>query len=143
MTEFFIRTRRSGVRVPCSHCRTCCARRQNARYHKNPEAVLSAQRAYYKEQRLLRPMDLHKYGISSADYLKIWNQQGGLCAICHQPERCKRRRWLAVDHDHDTNRIRGLLCDKCNVGIGCLGDDVDRIASALDYLNKARMVAVA
>lgn len=46
----------------------------------------------------------------------MYEAQGGTCAICDQP--CASGRRLAVDHDHVTNRIRGLLCAKCN---SCLG----------------------
>jgi hypothetical protein len=55
------------------------------------------------------------YGLSKEDYQKILQDQGGTCFICQRsPEQIKPRRHLAVDHDHSTGRIRGLLCFNCN-----------------------------
>jgi len=77
---------------------------------------------------------LKKFGITEDDYNKMFESQLGLCAICHKPEAEIK---LAVDHDHDTGRIRGLLCKKCNMGIGLLGDNPDTLATALLYLRRA------
>lgn len=63
-----------------------------------------------------------KYGITREQYDNLFEQQGGLCAICKQPETVKTGagviRRLAVDHDHDTGRVRGLLCYRCNTTLG-------------------------
>lgn len=72
-----------------------------------------------------------RYGITSAQYDAIWAQQGGRCAICDEAE---GKRQLSVDHDHETGAIRGLLCMLCNMGIGALRDDPDRLAAAMAYL---------
>lgn len=81
--------------------------------------------------------DYSSYGITESDYLAMLEAQGGTCAICHQAERIPGRS-LAIDHDHETGRVRGLLCASCNRGIGMLGDDVDRLASAIEYLRVDR-----
>lgn len=60
--------------------------------------------------------------------------QGGLCAICRQPERTARNQVLAVDHDHSTGEVRGLLCSHCNRAVGLLADDPARLIRALAYL---------
>jgi hypothetical protein len=78
-----------------------------------------------REDRRLRDA----YGISLEDYQRMAGEQGGLCAICKQPER------LVVDHDHRTGKVRGLLCAKCNSGIGMLGDSGDVARNAADYLD--------
>lgn len=57
--------------------------------------------------------------------------QGGVCAICEQPEPKKR---LAVDHDHTTGAVRALLCSKCNVALGLMSDDPARLRVAAHYL---------
>lgn len=75
------------------------------------------------------------FGISLADFETMLSNQGGVCAICG--ERPKRRR-LAVDHCHQTGRVRGLLCYSCNVGIGALRDSPDVIRSAIAYLRRER-----
>jgi hypothetical protein len=63
-------------------------------------------------------------------------EQGGVCAICTQPETSKRYKTLAVDHCHTSGRIRGLLCSSCNRGIGLLKDDTDVLQAAIKYLNQ-------
>lgn len=67
-----------------------------------------------------------KYGLTGDEYDRLLAAQGGLCAICRQPERLMGRgrvRRLAVDHDHRTGRVRGLLCASCNTILGHLRDD--------------------
>ena len=61
--------------------------------------------------------------------------QDGVCAICRKPPGA---RVLAVDHDHATNAVRGLLCSGCNTGLGLLRDNVDYLANAIVYLTGAR-----
>jgi hypothetical protein len=70
------------------------------------------------------------YGLSTADYNAMLRQQNGACAICRRTSAER----LCVDHCHKTNRVRGLLCRKCNTGLGCYGDDPERIAAAIAYL---------
>ncbi len=80
-----------------------------------------------------------EYGLSRSDYAELYESQGGLCAICRQPSRYRKRDGtlsgrLAVDHDHATGRIRGLLCDQCNRMIGHLDKDLERALAAIRYL---------
>jgi hypothetical protein len=58
--------------------------------------------------------------------------QNGVCAICKEP--CPTGKWLAVDHCHTTNAVRGLLCTKCNMGIGLFNDSVERLEATIAYL---------
>lgn len=76
---------------------------------------------------------LKKYGLDRRGYDLLLQAQGGRCAICqaHQYEKDRR---LGVDHDHDTGEIRGILCTQCNSAIGLLGDDVDLLRRAIEYL---------
>jgi hypothetical protein len=73
------------------------------------------------------------YNLTPEQYQQILDSQGGVCAICSQVNTYSRYQ-LSVDHCHDTGRIRGLLCDKCNRGIGLLGDDTALLAQAIKYL---------
>ena len=80
-----------------------------------------------------------KYGITFEDYTKLLITQNGVCAICFRPETATYRgrvRSLAVDHDHETDIVRGLLCGACNSALGLLGEDKDRIKSLVVYLEK-------
>lgn len=76
------------------------------------------------------------YGIDEVERHRMEIAQGGLCAICNQPETKIQQsgvRRLSVDHDHDTGKIRALLCASCNQGIGYLRDDPELIRKAADY----------
>jgi len=63
-----------------------------------------------------------KYNLTPEKYQAIHDAQGGVCAICLEPESFLTPkgniRPLAVDHDHNTGKVRGLLCDRCNLGLG-------------------------
>lgn len=76
----------------------------------------------------------HRYGITHEDYERLLNQQEGLCAICRQPELVWGQ--LAVDHDHTTNEVRGLLCHKCNPLLGYARDNIEILENAIKYLKE-------
>lgn len=72
-------------------------------------------------------------------YSRLMKEQQSVCAICKQPEsvlhkKTKQPIALAVDHCHTTNKIRGLLCSKCNMGLGLFYDNIELFESAIDYL---------
>jgi ribosomal protein L37E len=73
-----------------------------------------------------------KYGITPEDYERMFEEQGGVCAVCEKPS-AKR---LCVDHDHATGIVRGLLCTPCNLSLGYLRDDSYNAVSAAKYLLK-------
>jgi hypothetical protein len=75
-----------------------------------------------------------KFGIGIAEYDAMFSEQNGGCAICGKP-RDKHFR-LAVDHDHATGEIRGLLCADCNRGLGLFADNPERLRKAADYLTR-------
>jgi Recombination endonuclease VII len=80
-----------------------------------------------------------KYGITIADYRRMEQEQDGKCAICGKPETAERNgkpRILAVDHCHDTGKVRGLLCGKCNPMIGYADHSIVTLERAIDYLRR-------
>ena len=93
-------------------------------------------RAYYHAHKqdikpILRRGQLKRqYGISPADYDALLAKQDGVCAICGKPS----EETLCVDHCHATGTIRGLLCRKCNIALGCNEDDPATIITSLAYL---------
>ncbi len=77
------------------------------------------------------------YGVTVEQYNEMLERQNGVCAICRSPETMTYKgtiRFLGVDHDHVTGRVRGLLCVKCNAALGMFGEDPVTIVGALDYL---------
>lgn len=72
------------------------------------------------------------YGITLVDYQRMLSEQDGVCAICRHPS----EKTLHVDHNHETGTVRGLLCEKCNHGLGCFKDDEDILRRAMEYLTK-------
>lgn len=83
---------------------------------------------------------LRTYGITREQYDAMFEAQGGVCALCFEPETNTykgRVRALSVDHDHRTGAVRALLCSTCNRGIGLLGDDPELLRRAADYLDRA------
>lgn len=77
----------------------------------------------------------HRYGITAAEYDAMYTAQKGCCAICAKPaeEGGSPAHWtakLAVDHCHDTGKVRGLLCNDCNAGIGHLANESVALSAA-------------
>jgi hypothetical protein len=91
---------------------------------------------YRSQQALYRRARRRGLTVEQLQALEI--AQGSLCAICGQPETALgahgKVKSLAVDHDHETGRIRGLLCNNCNRAIGLLGDSVELLLKAVEYL---------
>jgi hypothetical protein len=106
-------------------CRPC----QNARSLASKRRIPRDQLAE-RERRTQLKM---RYGTTPEEYEAMERAQDGVCAICYRPNPGRR---MAVDHDHRTGRVRGLLCDPCNLGIGKLGDNSDRLRAAAMYLDR-------
>jgi Recombination endonuclease VII len=83
-----------------------------------------------KRGRWRREYDLKRlYGITLADYERMFKKQKGRCAICKE----KSRKRLQVDHDHLTKEVRRLLCGPCNRGMGCFRDNLRILRGAVAY----------
>jgi len=70
------------------------------------------------------------YGISPDEYKTVYKLQDGKCAICKKNDK------LVIDHDHETKKIRGLLCNHCNLVLGHSKDTVQILKNAIEYLNQ-------
>lgn len=108
-------------------CKRCDKIRHQISYQKRPEA----HRAHWLKV---------KYNITEEKYNQMLANQNGLCAICKGNDLSGRR--LAVDHDHDSGVIRGLLCLKCNRGLGCFEDSDDFLKNAAEYIRRNKLKAV-
>lgn len=124
----------TGMRTgPCGKCRGprenkadgyCrrCKNEYTRKWNKSPKGQATAKSRY-----------LGMYGLTLDEYRRLLAAQGGGCRVCgRQPK--PGRKSLAVDHDHATGKVRGLLCVICNRAIGQLGDCPVRLRKAADYL---------
>jgi hypothetical protein len=155
LDEFYrAATARDGYRSDCKRCNLAARR---ARYiedprkhiqrvmrwqHANPEryrAKLQEYAASGKKKASDRKSHLkRKYGLTLEEFGEILALQGGGCAICGRPDADN------VDHDHRTGRVRGILCFNCNIAMGQLEDDEDRLAAAMTYVARDdEMAAIA
>ena len=92
---------------------------------------------YQKYVERCRRKDLKRHGMTQEQYAAKMAEQDYLCAICRLPHGrslCGRSKDLAIDHDHDTGQLRGLLCDDCNLGLGLFRDDPQRLMNAAIYI---------
>lgn len=76
-----------------------------------------------------------QYGITLADYEELLETQNFKCAICGNEDEVEGRR-LAIDHCHESGDVRGLLCGKCNRGLGLFYDNPELLSNAIEYLNQ-------
>ena len=110
---------------PTSYCKECAKRRATQRIAGLAPAALTRYR---------RRARLNTYGLTERDYQALLYAQDGQCAACgSRPE----HEWeLVVDHDHAAGRVRGLLCNKCNLTLGQAGEDHDRLIGLAAYLER-------
>lgn len=125
-------------RQPCAWCRKpfvltrknrkCCSPKCGTRLWQiaNPEKVRRSRKKYR----------LTRLGIEHNQADKILDTKDKTCVICKSP--CATGRELAVDHDHKTGKFRGLLCQRCNLGLGNFNDDPRLMWAAIDYLEDTR-----
>ena len=139
----------------CTQCKTL---KTLDLFHKNPSSsdgraswCKKCQHELLKKQRQdpkmkekfkiyrFRSLIRKRYGITEDQYYQMLKEQNGVCCICKLPNsggfRPKQR--LAIDHDHNTKFVRGLLCQKCNRGLGLFNDSIERLKSAIKYLERA------
>ncbi len=78
----------------------------------------------------------HNYGITLEDYNKLYKKQKYSCAICKLGVYGQRPKRLSVDHCHKTKTVRGLLCLRCNSGLGYFNDSIENLTVAIKYLKR-------
>lgn len=81
---------------------------------------------------------LRVYKITADQYRAMLDAQGGVCAICKTECNRSTTTRMCVDHCHDTGKVRGLLCFKCNSGLGKFNDDQELLRSAAKYLENRK-----
>ena len=107
----------------CHFCTNSTERKSKLRaQYKTPEFKRQARNTQLKQ----------KFGIDITDYDNMLTEQGGVCKICNQT--CPTGRALAVDHCHTTGNVRGLLCKRCNIALGEVGDNISTLEKMIEYL---------
>lgn len=126
-------------------CKTCEVEKLVTEYQKDItkkdhlrpycKECTSKRRKQLLSKETIRQRNLEKnFGKGALDvYKKLFEEQGGVCAICSTPENGRYSN-LSIDHNHDTNEIRGLLCNNCNRGIGLLKDNPKLMRKAANYV---------
>ncbi len=103
-------------------CKICAKIKSSLRYINNKDT--------HRHFNLLK-----KFGISLDEYNIRLKEQSGKCMICCGKDNDKN---MPVDHCHKTGKIRGILCSKCNLALGLFGDDINKLKSAIKYLNNSK-----
>jgi hypothetical protein len=119
-----------------SHCRECQNTARKVKYMNDSEwreTVIEKAKKWYKANpETVKNGDLKReYGITLEQYNQLIKQQNGVCAICGKSETGKA---LSIDHDHNTGKIRGLLCQAHNRALGMFHDNLEELKSAIKYL---------
>jgi len=115
-------------------CKSCHAEIAKARDRTHDRARAAARYVANRDARVAANREAHlrrKYGILEINYQQLLAMQHGGCAICGGEDVGRR---LAVDHEHISGHVRGLLCSRCNRLIGLAGDDASLLANAAEYL---------
>lgn len=119
-TEFWRdRGRPDGLQV---YCKSCLGRINQERARANPQKVWAFGIKF-------------RYGITAEDFDRILREQGGVCGACGGPP-FGTGRTFHIDHDHVTGKVRGLLCQNCNVALGGARDDPENLRKLIAYLER-------
>ena len=104
-------------------CRTCRNLQEKQKY---ASGVRKKRISTYTYEKYLK----WEYNITQQQYDKLYTDQSGKCLICLNEDK------LVVDHCHVTNKVRGLLCTRCNTGLGKFKDNIDSLKRAIQYLER-------
>jgi hypothetical protein len=124
--------RKDGTYAYRDYCKECGIEDRLHKYHHEGGKQKQKERSFKH--------NMKKYGITPDDYQQLFQQQDGKCAICFTNVVCRTRVTynLFVDHDHQSGKVRGLLCHHCNAGLGHFRDSVENLQTAINYLNENR-----
>ena len=113
-------------------CKSCYAKK---RYFGDGGKIKARMQAYAASHPAQRHATWRKYayGLTEAEWYRLYEKQEGRCAICRAAEPINV---LNVDHDHETDEVRGLLCGRCNKALGYLDDRPDLLVRAQRYLER-------
>lgn len=102
-------------------------RQKRKEFYSSPEGILSSRNSHLK-----------KYGMSHDDYVIMLEKQNGVCCICKRHRIASNKGHMVVDHCHETGKVRGILCNWCNRGLGLFEDNIDFFKNAIIYLKESK-----
>lgn len=124
-----------------SYCRACAAEYARQNRAKRGDKARKYSREYRKQylakypEKRVQYARKSSYGLTNDEFIAMFTAQSGRCAICHTPlVEGKGKDCLAIDHDHVTGEVRGLLCQGCNSLLGYAQDSSSILFSAIQYL---------
>lgn len=121
--------KRNGRTSRCNACKNKAVERWKARNKEKYRQIYKNWRTKNK-QRIDAEVRMKLYGVTEEQHAAALKEQGGACAICGDETK------LHVDHCHSSGTFRGLLCSRCNTGLGHFKDDPRRLAAAIQYLER-------
>lgn len=107
-------------------CKTCKSEYAKQKYRQDPSIK-------DRTKVTSRTYTAKRLGLSKDDLVKFYLAQNSKCAICGIPEK-EHGKFLAIDHNHTTGKVRGLLCMACNTGLGNFKDSIENLEKAISYL---------
>ena len=110
-------------------CKPCVALKTSAHYARNPGRKKEVTERYRNSPKYMA-VRLKKYGLTPSDFELLKIIQGDACAICKEGFDATPH----IDHNHETGKVRGLLCSQCNTALGLFNDSQPRLLSAWAYL---------
>lgn len=134
-TEFYARNKSKGhlgLKYMCKSCENLAAK---DRYHAKYKHDEQRPKTHYLNKIKA------KYKLTEEEYFKLWEETKGKCFICgsvlfsafdKQDDAVRS----VVDHCHETGKVRGIICHKCNGGLGQFNDDLSTLKRAVDYLER-------
>ena len=140
LDDFYKVKRKNKISAYIARCKKCTIE-QTSYSNKSDTAKKSSRQASVrwkqKNKEKVKDYELLKtYGITLEDYNKFLSDQNYRCAICEKEFANNIRKDLYVDHCHSTMKVRGLLCQKCNMGLGLFDDNLFSLKKAISYLER-------
>lgn len=114
------------------YCSTDCSRKSYSKKYYQKQT--SSDPDFFKKVNIMS-----RYGMTMKDWARMFSEQGESCAICNEsPE---GEQW-SVDHCHKTGKVRGILCRKCNTGLGAFDDDIEKMIEATLYISRSQGLTI-
>lgn len=121
ITEFYKRGGKTSPETRHNHCKDCTKIRVQTNYREDPSKQ--------------RNNDLKRlYGITLNEYNQMLTEQNNKCAVCRTTDPGGKHGKFMVDHCHTTGKVRGLLCKRCNIALGEVGDNISTLQKMIEYL---------